>query len=373
MAGEDQAAAGDPAAGAAGDLAARLCVLSHGRQGAYALFCHLNAHPRLFLPDFAYTDGLLLEDRPYAPEGPYSGQLRIPRMVEGLQVGILVHLFSHLHLLPGPLPGRLARRLAPEPVVVLVPREPVANLRSMHRTYLELFHGRRHFGLELPGHPLYDRERPLALDEYVALARFGVDYGAQLEHLAPAGSRLLLFDFAELGPRGMGEVLATIAGALDLDPEPVRGLGREATNAGGDLVHQRLFSFRSRVEVDGQRVDLGFFDRASDPLVRGSFELELADIELEDAGGVAAFASTGSWFLLPPRTRRWLAQGEGRELVHAQWARYRAYREGIAARVAEDLAPDPMAVAGGVIEREVLPAARAFRERWPEATGSWGP
>ena len=346
-----------------------LCLLSHGRQAAYALWCHLGEHPGLFLPDFAYSDGLLLEDAPYAPEGPYAYQLALPGAVPGMRYGILVHLFSHLDRMPGPYIQRLWQRCSADPLVVLVPRDPIANLRSMYRTQLELFYGRRYFDLRLEAHPLYDRDEPVNFPEYMKLARYGVDYGQQIEGLCP-GARLRMFDFADLGAETLDQVLSSIVEELGLDPEPMRGLGREPTNPGGELIHQRLFSFRSRIELGGQRVDVGFFWRRTDPALRGSYEIELP-ITLEGGGELAAFASTATWFALPPKARTWLVEGEGREQIDERWSAYQRFREQVSQQVEERAIDDPWSAGGHALEEWILPGAREFRSRWPEATRSW--
>ncbi|MFT4538069.1 MAG: hypothetical protein ACI841_002075 [Planctomycetota bacterium] len=347
----------------------RLALISTGRQGAFSLWTALNSHPQLFLPDFATSDRLLLEGGDYDSSGPYGYQHHAPRQIPGLELACLVHGFSALDRMPGPVPERLAKALTGDAVMVLVTRDPAENLVSMYHTQLELFFGRKHFGLIPAGHRLYDRDEPMPFDEYIEFAAYGVDYGRQLDDFGPLFSEQLLFDFEDILADRLAQSLTQMVESIGLDPLERWSESPLPNNAGGKLIHQRLFGMRSKLELDGFGFDLGFFGSESDPLMRGSLEWKLETDPLP--GGVAAFTSGQTWFRVPLAYRQYLLEGAGRELIAERYAEFQAYLDGIARNSAPYRIKQWGESALEAFETHIAPNARRFRDRAPEASRSW--
>lgn len=294
----------------------RFVIASHGRQGTTSLQEGFSVLEKIHVPYYSFTDQALLSNNwePLLhPVDDYSAQSLIPSLNYQQDYGLIHHSFTNIH--HQAIFTHLAQVIKQDTPVFLFARNPYDNLISCYNTYLFIFFCyqlRPNGASNLSYLKLLDTDSPLSFSDYCDSQYLIGDYLSQLKIYERIGMRPIVRNFSSLN--NIREAIRDILTELNLDDPAIEKVPVSLKNHKYDHIFNCLFAPRNRFNINGVRLEVGFFPEMKQSPFQMSFEIPIAP---------SYFVNPMQWYKLPIQTRSSIiADPNAFDLLHITKQRY---------------------------------------------------
>lgn len=257
------------------DLSINFVILSHGRQGTNSLYCDLNHHPQITIPNYDLSDPLVINGKSKQLTSLYPP---IPRQQKNYQ-GILFHGFNLVNRLPGQSVS-LFKEICTQPAAFfLFPRHPLALLKSSYKTYLQYWLALDYFKKSMPKNPVYLRKKPVSFLEFLEHHHYLTAYQDQIDAYQSLPVTWYLEDFESL-QTNYDRCLNQIVETLGIKTPFI--WPRKSENKHHDLLLEQIFSFSEKPFFNDVPLRAGLFRQQTALRNRGKMTEKVTEVIFEN-------------------------------------------------------------------------------------------
>lgn len=267
--------------------------MSHGRTGIASILEAFQYIPNLFVPSYWFTDNVLLNHDLtffYNYQGRYSAQAKFPKEIDQMEVGLINHNFPITKKNIIQIRDRLNLFLEPDAKIFIYDRNYNENLSSSYLAYLCTWFCYEHSNGKLARPELYKTNKPLDKKSFCKLYSIIADVDLQISLYQNTAFKVIRKNFNNL--IDLDSEIKNLLNECDINFSKEISIPKIEYNKNDHWPIQTSFAFHNRFIIDGQQLNVGYFDPHRHYPNQGTLTFEISK---------NIYVAPDQWFLLPER------------------------------------------------------------------------